>query len=52
MAQGTKVSFTYNGKLRVGAIVIDSHEYLKVDLGNGEFKNFTKSKIVGLTLVS
>ena len=51
MAQGTLVSFIYNDKLRSGKIVIDSAEYIKLDLGNCEFKNFSKCKIVGLTII-
>jgi len=51
MAQGTKVSFTYNGKLRTGSIVIDSADYIKLQCDCGEFKNFSKCKIVGLTII-
>lgn len=48
---GKKVQFYYNGKLRSGSIVIDSAEYIKLECDCGEFKNFSKCKIVGLTIV-
>lgn len=51
MAAGTTVSFIYNETLRMGKIVIDAESYIKLDLGNGEFKNFSKSKIINLTII-
>lgn len=47
---GKQVEFGYNGKVRIGTVIIDAADYIKVDCGNGDFRNFTKSKIVGLTI--
>lgn len=50
--EGKQVEFTYNGKVRIGTVLIDAPNYLKVDCGGGEFRNFTKNKIKNLKDIS
>lgn len=49
---GKQVEFTYNGKLRIGTVIIDAADYIKLDCGAGEFRNFSKCKIENLKDIS
>lgn len=48
---GKQVEFTYNGKLRIGTVIIDASDYIKLQTGN-EFRNFSKNKIENLKDIS
>lgn len=49
---GKQVEFSYNGKVRIGTVIIDGADYIKLDCGQGEFRNFTKSKIENMKDIS
>jgi hypothetical protein len=49
---GKQVAFTYNGKARIGTVIIDAADYIKLDCGTEGFRNFTKSKIENLKDIS
>lgn len=58
MAAGTTIQFSYAGKVRICKVVTDSADYVKAEniscdgcKAERPFSNYTKSQIVGLTII-
>ncbi len=58
MAAGTTIQFSYAGKVRICKVVTDSADYVKAEniscdgcKPERQFSNYTKSDIVGLTII-